>query len=92
MAENLLPVALNQTHKAFVLLVKLMCKFFARKVRKNPGVVNTAGEVIGEHKGLWFYTIGQRHGTLQGKIRKENNEWKHVVPPFYVIAKMWKNG
>jgi tRNA-specific 2-thiouridylase len=63
--------------------------FLKERLGENPGeVVNTAGEVIGEHKGLWFYTIGQRHGfTLKGKIRQQNGEWKHVIPPFYVIGK-----
>lgn len=63
--------------------------FLKEQLGENPGeVVNTAGEVIGEHRGLWFYTIGQRHGfTLKGKIRTERNGWKHVIPPFYVIGK-----
>ncbi|MEK7458375.1 MAG: tRNA methyl transferase PRC-barrel domain-containing protein [Patescibacteria group bacterium] len=63
--------------------------FLAERLGERPGeVVNTAGEVIGEHHGLWFYTIGQRHGfTLKGKIRSENSEWKHVIPPFYVVRK-----
>lgn len=63
--------------------------FLYERLGENPGVVvNATGEIIGEHKGLWFYTIGQRHGfSLKGKIRKENDEWKHVVPPFYVVAK-----
>ena len=25
-------------------------------------IVNLQGEIIGKHKGTWFYTIGQRHG------------------------------
>ncbi|HZZ98825.1 MAG TPA: tRNA 2-thiouridine(34) synthase MnmA [Candidatus Saccharimonadia bacterium] len=63
--------------------------FLKERLGENPGeVVNTAGEVIGAHKGLWFYTIGQRHGfELKGKIRQDNGEWKHVIPPFYVIGK-----
>ncbi len=63
--------------------------FLEERLGESPGeVVNTAGEVIGEHHGLWFYTIGQRHGfTLKGKIRSENSEWKHVIPPFYVVRK-----
>ncbi|MBI5151696.1 MAG: tRNA 2-thiouridine(34) synthase MnmA [Candidatus Pacebacteria bacterium] len=63
--------------------------FLKERLGENPGVVvNTKGEVIGEHNGLWFYTIGQRHGfTLRGKIRSDHHEWKHVIPPFYVIAK-----
>ncbi len=48
---------------------------------ENPGqVVNSAGQVIGAHQGLWFYTIGQRHGfTVQVN--------QHNIPPFYVIGK-----
>ena len=55
-------------------------------------VVDTKGNVIGKHNGLWFYTIGQRHGFEIDKktaylqadgltIEKEN------FPPFYVISK-----
>jgi len=68
--------------------------FLKDRLGENPGdVINTAGEVIGRHQGLWFYTIGQRHGfeidrksvhTLKSgeKITKEN------IPPFYVVAKL----
>jgi len=27
---------------------------------KKGGIMNTKGEIVGEHQGLWFYTIGQR--------------------------------
>ena len=67
--------------------------FLRERLGENPGeVVNKDGHVIGEHNGLWFYTIGQRHGfTINKKsvytldsgetITREN------IPPFYVIAK-----
>ncbi len=30
---------------------------------KNPGkIMDSEGKVVGEHEGLWFYTIGQRKG------------------------------
>ncbi len=55
--------------------------FLKERLGENPGdVVDTAGRVIGTHKGLWFYTIGQRHGfsvPVQGDS----------IPPFYVIRK-----
>lgn len=85
-----LPVAKKPDSQGICFIGEINVHNFLRdRLGENPGeVVNTAGEVIGQHKGLWFYTIGQRHGfTLQGKIRTENDEWKHVVPPFYVIAK-----
>ncbi len=31
-------------------------------VRKNGAIVNSEGEVLGEHQGIHGYTIGQRHG------------------------------
>jgi tRNA-specific 2-thiouridylase len=39
-------------------------------------------EVIGKHRGVWFYTIGQRHGF-------EVTSWPggDAVPPLYVIEK-----
>ncbi|OGY16615.1 MAG: tRNA 2-thiouridine(34) synthase MnmA [Candidatus Chisholmbacteria bacterium RIFCSPHIGHO2_01_FULL_48_12] len=40
-------------------------------------VVDTNGQVIGEHDGVWFYTIGQRHGFRTSGGR----------PPMYVIEK-----
>ena len=37
--------------------------FLARHLKQKPGkIVDTQGKVIGEHEGLWFYTIGQRKG------------------------------
>jgi len=37
--------------------------FLKRYLKKKPGeIVNTKGELVGEHQGLWFYTIGQRKG------------------------------
>lgn len=55
--------------------------FLKERLGEKPGdVVDTAGRVIGTHKGLWFYTIGQRHGftvPVQGDS----------IPPFYVISK-----
>jgi tRNA-uridine 2-sulfurtransferase len=62
------------------------------RLGENPGdVIDTAGNVIGKHTGLWFYTVGQRHGfEIFPKItvieRGESID-KHQIPPFYVIEK-----
>ena len=50
--------------------------FLKRYLKTKPGkIVNTEGKIIGEHQGLWFYTIGQRKGiNLSGG-------------PFYVTDK-----
>ena len=37
--------------------------FLSRFLKSKPGkIVDSKGKVIGEHQGLWFYTIGQRKG------------------------------
>lgn len=48
----------------------------------QPGQIETlAGEVVGEHDGLMFYTIGQRQGLRIGG-RKET-----AATPWYVVDK-----
>ncbi len=50
--------------------------FLKERLKENPGdIVDLKGNVLGEHKGLWFYTIGQRKGI------------KLSGGPFYVLKK-----
>jgi tRNA-specific 2-thiouridylase len=53
--------------------------FLENYLKTNPGrIIDTNSKVLGEHKGLWFYTIGQRKGIeLSGG-------------PFYVVDKDFK--
>jgi len=54
--------------------------FLKRYLKEKPGkIVDIKGRVIGEHKGLWFYTIGQRKGI------------KLAQGPYYVLQKDLKN-
>lgn len=70
--------------------------FLYERLGENPGeVIDTQGNVIGEHRGLWFYTVGQRHGFDINKvtlITKSDGTVinKHNIPPFYVIKKLPK--
>lgn len=70
--------------------------FLKERLGENPGpVIDTSGRIIGTHQGLWFYTIGQRHGfTIDKKtiIEQENGESfeKENFPPYYVIQKLPK--
>ncbi len=64
--------------------------FLKERLGELPGdVVDTKGRKIGEHKGLWFYTIGQRHGFESSFKDAKHVEGvdKHAIPPFYVIRK-----
>jgi tRNA-specific 2-thiouridylase len=69
-------------------------EFLRERLGENPGeVVDTVGTVIGSHQGLWFYTIGQRHGfninaTTLIKQSDGSSINKHNIPPFYVIQKL----
>jgi tRNA-specific 2-thiouridylase len=58
-------------------------KFLKTQIKEKQGVVkNLAGQKVGTHKGVWFYTIGQRHGF-------EIN--KYLGTPSYVIRKNAKS-
>jgi tRNA-specific 2-thiouridylase len=56
-------------------------EFLSHYIDLSPGtVLNEAGEVIGEHKGAFVYTIGQRHGFTLHTTDEER-------APMFVIAK-----
>ena len=44
-------------------------------------IADTAGKVLGEHRGLAFYTLGQRQGIGLGGMRDRHES------PWYVAAK-----
>jgi tRNA-specific 2-thiouridylase len=67
--------------------------FLLKKLGTNPGqIVTETGKVIGKHEGLWFYTVGQRHGfnintTQFFADQPASTVNKQQLPPLYVIAK-----
>lgn len=57
-------------------------EFLAAYLPANPGPMRTpGGEVIGEHQGLMFYTLGQRQGLGIGGRNDRSEE------PWYVVGK-----
>ena len=64
-----------------------MRDFLQDKVKANPGevVLQVDGKkkVVGEHRGLPFYTLGQRHG-FDLRLSTTN------APAYYVQAKDWQ--
>lgn len=55
--------------------------FLSHFIEASPGnVLNNKGEVVGQHNGALYYTLGERHGFEV--TEKETNS-----KPFYVIAK-----
>src|SRR5581483_997818 len=77
-----LPVAEKKDSQGICFLGDVsMEEFLSHYVVTKAGkVFNTEGEVIGKHKGLIYYTIGERHGF---EITKKSPE----SGPFYIIAK-----
>ena len=58
-----------------------MREFLAHYIEQKKGpVVDTAGNIIGEHDGIWFYTLGERHGF---RLATQSTDQK----PYYVIEK-----
>jgi tRNA-specific 2-thiouridylase len=57
-------------------------EFLARYIPTTPGdIVTDQGEVVGRHRGLAFYTLGQRGGLeIGGRAGKSEDAW-------YVAAK-----
>lgn len=55
-----------------------MKEFLQKRIKPTPGnIVTSSGEIIGQHEGLPFYTIGERHVG----VKTNDNE------PLYVLAK-----
>lgn len=58
-----------------------MKEFLSHYITQRSGEVRTADQrVVGEHDGVWFYTIGERRGF---RITEKNSERK----AYYVIGK-----
>jgi len=58
-----------------------MKEFLKSRIKPKKGdIITAAGRKIGEHEGVWYYTIGQRRGIGVGGGM-----------PYYVVEKDLKN-
>ncbi|QKJ86807.1 tRNA-specific 2-thiouridylase MnmA [Paramixta manurensis] len=56
--------------------------FLGRYLPAQPGVIVTVdGQVVGEHQGLMYHTLGQRKGLGIGGLKESNDN------PWYVVDK-----
>jgi tRNA-specific 2-thiouridylase len=66
-------------------------KFLEENLGTKPGnIVDERGNILGQHRGLWFHTIGQRHGLTYDKKQyaKLNPKLhKDELPALFVIGK-----
>lgn len=65
--------------------------FLKENLGENPGnIIDKKGNILGRHNGLWFHTIGQRHGfSYDKKLYSKLNPSidKGGIPALYVIEK-----
>jgi tRNA-specific 2-thiouridylase len=65
--------------------------FMKGRVPAAPGpIVDTAGKTVGEHRGLPFYTVGQRHGFGCPSARLGTAAGAAGGEPYYVAKKIFE--
>lgn len=64
-------------------------RFLRSEISAQKGaIIGSSGDVIGEHDGAVYYTIGQRHGFRLTENRKLAQIYRGKdVPPLFVVAK-----
>lgn len=66
-------------------------EFITQHLKAIPGdFIDETGKVIGRHKGLICYTLGQRKGIGIGGIRETETD-DHIHNPWYVAKKDMEN-
>jgi tRNA-specific 2-thiouridylase len=84
-----IPVFNKKDSQGICFLGKVKVFDFLRNfIPEKEGDIQTIdGKIIGKHRGIWFYTIGQRHiGTSSSSV----SENKHFSEPLYVVEKDYK--
>ncbi len=81
-SEAALPVAAKHDSQGICFLGQIdIGDFLSHYITLVPGLVcDMTGAVIGEHKGAYIYTIGQRHGFTIHTTNPDRT-------PYYVVAK-----
>jgi len=63
-------------------------RFLQKKIKPRKGkILNPSGEVVGEHDGIYYYTIGQRLGLRYGFDLKKSGGDKKFLRKWYVAQK-----
>jgi len=85
-----LPVAEKEESMGICFIGEVpMREFLQSKIKTKKGkIILSDGTIIGEHEGLAFYTIGQRHLDTKLEINfKNDNSSSKDTKPLYVVDK-----
>jgi tRNA-specific 2-thiouridylase len=88
-----LPVATKKDSVGICFVGQInVAEFLKEQLGENPGeIITPEGKVIGQHRGLWFFTIGQRHGfEVNLRAVQTHTNWHRPqagLPPLYVVEK-----
>jgi len=90
--EEMLSVADRKDSQGICFIGNVEVKnFLARRLKKKRGMVlDTEGQVLGTHDGVWFYTVGQRGGWVMDPRTqgiKNSRTQDGETPIYYVISK-----
>ncbi len=62
--------------------------FLKKKIKSKKGkILDPEGKIIGEHDGIYYYTIGQRLGMRYGFEINKSNDDKRFMKRWYVAKK-----
>lgn len=88
-----LPTAVKKDSQGICFLGNIpMADFLKTRLPVKSGkVIDPEGRTIGEHDGVFFYTIGQRHGLkLSQKQQAAGLKGTGSIEPYYIAAKKKK--
>ena len=68
-----------------------MKEFLRRGIKEKKGDVICGGEIVGEHPGIMFFTIGERIGERKGIKLEVKFKAKFSNDKFYVTSKLGGN-
>ncbi len=88
-----LPTAERKDSRGICFVSTTNEKFLKKYLKVKPGsIVDIDGVEIGEHQGLLYYTVGQRHGYGSINLKRSKlGKNKSLVPPLYVVSVDVKN-
>ncbi len=67
-------------------------KFLKKRIKPKKGkILGPDGKIIGEHDGIYYYTIGQRIGMKYGIDVSKSSDNKKQLKRWYVASKNPKN-